>query len=100
MKVKSFPLCCAAMVFTDFGHTEKTGGTSIKFSKEQISKWIKHNVHIFRRSSFIVIALNNEQDKAIGDVIREFGFRCVANEWYSGHKDYVKLYVRNKTDEF
>lgn len=89
MDTKEFPKCCGIDVIVNFGND---GFFTNPHTKEEIQKFIRP---INKTKGLTLIALNEQQVVAFGDIVEAEGFKpLVENFFHPGHMSRITLYGR------
>lgn len=89
MNTYEFPKCCGINVIGGFGND---GFTAYSYSKEDIQKYIRFD---FRTKGLTLIALNEKQVIAFGDIVEAEGFKPLVEDFFHpGHMSRITLYGR------
>lgn len=89
MYTVEFPKCCGIDVLANFGND---GFATYPHTKEEIQKFIRP---INKTKGLTLIALNEKQVVAFGDIVEAEGFKpLVENFFHPGHMSRITLYGR------
>lgn len=89
MYTAEFPKCCGINVIANFGND---GFATYPHTKEEIQKYIRP---INKTKGLTLIALNEKQVVAFGDIVEAEGFKpLVENFFHPGHMSHITLYGR------
>lgn len=89
MYTAEFPECCGIDIIANFGND---GFATYPHTKEEIQKYIRP---INKTNGLTLIALNEKQVVAFGDIVEAEGFKpLVENFFHPGHMSRITLYGR------
>jgi hypothetical protein len=87
MRNQQFPVCCSVVLHTHFGNTDAAIDRT-NYTKEQVATYLRNNTTY----GIHTLVLNEEQDRAIGKVVRKAGFRCVKKTKKNGNHNMKVLF--------
>lgn len=93
MRVEQFPMCCGALIFSDFGNTNESLGTKDYISVDSIKKEVEKALKGREGKAFIFVVLNEDQRSVLGKMFEELGFK-IATEGFTADYGYpLTLYA-------
>lgn len=92
MDTHDFPVCCGLTIHANFGNTRNAHNQS-KYSKEEVDNFLSRYDDKWVAGQ--IITLNEEQNKAIGSVVRKHGYRCVSRCYHPNHANDILIFVKN-----
>lgn len=94
MKTRPFPLCCGAVILTDFGHTDESMGDNRATSLTSLKSDIERALTNHKGDAFICAILNEQQVKALHSLFSELGFVTGAKGFTSGYGYILTMYIK------
>src|SRR5574343_659443 len=95
MKTASVPGCCGAIQLYDFGHTVNSAH-QVNHTEEEIDKFLKYNIDVYKhRVGMLVVYLNEEQVKKIGQIFTKHGFKKSKPKRHPGHGNNISVLTKN-----
>ena len=97
MNRRSFPGCCAGLVFYDLGGTYKTAGYKGNYTSKDIKEFLRKEELIYDMG-FYIIAINNQQNEFMASILKNLKYKCVGKDIKSpGHpSSTIFLYLKTK----
>lgn len=85
MRIKDFPYCCTAKIIVDFGGTETSEGDIGEIPEDVLlAQFCKQAVYFgsrIGRSTAILTAITNNEQKVANDLLKKIGFK--SSKWMS-----------------
>lgn len=94
MNIRPFPSCCAGVLLTDFGGTNRILSQTERYSDEEMRDFFKLvDTKLIRTYGFAMLTLNNEQMEFMPPFLEEFGYECIASNLASPNHFTSKVFI-------